>query len=155
MLLIGRSASRGGSRPWATTPRQKGVDEKAYVRLPMRSTHELALLSREVRAKLGIITCPALLFSSTVDHVVPPANQREIYDSIGSRDKTLVELDDCYHLATMDRGKERVFTGILEFIAGSRPRTRAASAVWPLRCYSIPSRAASSGSLAFSTSKNA
>ena len=58
-----------------------------------------------------------LLFSSTVDHVVPPANQREIHDSIGSRDKTLVTLDDCYHLATMDRGRERVFTGVLEFVA--------------------------------------
>jgi len=95
----------------------EGVDEKAYARLPMRSTHELALLSRDVRAGLSRVTCPALMFSSVVDHVVPPANQREIYQAIASADKTLVELGDCYHLATMDCGKERVFAGVQEFIA--------------------------------------
>ncbi len=118
MLLIGRYAIPRWVKAVGNDSMDKGVDEKAYVRLPMRSTHELALLSREVRARLGTITCPALIFSSTVDHVVPPANQREIYESIGSREKRLVELDDSYHLATMDRGRERVFTGILEFIAG-------------------------------------
>lgn len=115
MLLVGRFGIPRWVKAVANDSLEKGIDEKAYVRLPMRSTYELALLSRNVRANLGKITCPALLFSSTVDHVVPPANQREIYDSISSTNKTLVELDDCYHLATMDRGRERVFGGILEF----------------------------------------
>jgi len=115
MLFVGRFGVPRWVKAVGNDSLEKGVDERAYVRLPMRSTHELALLSRKVRADLGRITCPALLFSSTVDHVVPPANQREIYDSIGSRDKTLVELEDCYHLATMDRGRERVFSGVLEF----------------------------------------
>ena len=35
-------------------------------------------------------------------------------------DKTFVELDDCYHVATMDYGKEKVFAKTLEFIAGHR-----------------------------------
>ncbi len=83
----------------------------------MRSTRELALLSREVRSGLSRVRCPALLFSSVVDHVVPPANQREIYAAIGSADKTFVELHDCYHLATMDCDKDEVFTGTLDFIA--------------------------------------
>ena len=117
MLSIGRFGIPRWVKAVGNDSMEKGVDEKAYVRLPMRSTYQLALLSRSVRANLGAITCPALLFSSKVDHVVPPANQREIYDSIGSRDKKLVELDDCFHLATMDRGRERVFTGILEFVA--------------------------------------
>jgi carboxylesterase len=117
MLLIGRFAIPRWVKAVGNDSLEKGVDEKAYVRLPMRSTHELALLSRDARAKLGTVTCPALVFSSTVDHVVPPANQREIYDRLGSPDKTFVSLDDCYHLATMDCGKERVFSDTLEFIA--------------------------------------
>jgi carboxylesterase len=117
MLLIGRLRVPRWVKPVGNDAMLGGVDEKAYPRLPMRSTYELALLSRQVRADLGRITCPALLFSSTVDHVVPPANQRELYEGLGSADKTFVELSDCYHLATMDCGKERVFAGILEFIA--------------------------------------
>jgi carboxylesterase len=94
-----------------------GVDERAYGRLPSRATRQLALLSREVRRDLPKVTCPVLLFSSTVDHVVPPANQREIYASIGSADKALISLGNSYHVATMDYDKDEVFRGTLRFIA--------------------------------------
>lgn len=95
-----------------------GVDEKAYDRIPMRSTRQLALPLADVRRHLPLIHCPALLFSSVVDHVVPPANQPEIYAAISSTDKTLVELRDSFHVATMDHEKERIFAGTLEFISG-------------------------------------
>ena len=52
-----------------------GVDEEAYDRIPVRSTRQLALLLADVRMGLSLIRCPALLFSSVVDHVVPPSNQ--------------------------------------------------------------------------------
>ena len=117
MLLAGRFRIPRWVKAIGNDAVLEGVDEKAYDRLPMRSTYELALLTRGVRAGLGGVTCPALVFSSTVDHVVPPANQRELYGALGSADKTFVELSDCYHVATMDAGKEKVFSGILEFIA--------------------------------------
>ncbi|MFH0916057.1 MAG: alpha/beta fold hydrolase [bacterium] len=97
--------------------RLAAVDEKAYERIPARSTRQLALLLADVRRGLPLIRCPALLFSSVVDHVVPPANQPEIYATISSTDKSLVELRDSYHVATMDHDKERIFAGTLEFIA--------------------------------------
>ena len=117
MLSIGRLRIPRWVKAIGDDAKAEGVDERAYDRIPMRSTRELALLSREVRAGLSRVMCPALLFSSMVDHVVPPANQREIYAAIGSADKTFVELHDCYHLATMDCEKERVFAGTLDFIA--------------------------------------
>jgi carboxylesterase len=117
MLLVGRFRIPRWVKAVGNDALLPGVDEKAYARLPMRSTHELALLCRDVRAGAGRVTRPALLFSSTVDHVVPPGNQRELYDLLGSADKRFVELSDCYHLATMDAGREKVFGGILEFIA--------------------------------------
>jgi len=94
-----------------------GVDEKAYDRIPARSARQLALLLAEVRRDIPLVRCPALVFSSVIDHVVPPANQRELYGAISSTDKTMIELRDSYHVATMDHDKERIFAGTLEFIA--------------------------------------
>jgi carboxylesterase len=121
MLTAGRFRIPRWLKPIANDARMEGVDERAYERLPMRSTYELSRLCRNVRPRLADITCPALVFSSAVDHVVPPANQRKLHDALGSSDKTFVELKDCYHLATMDCEKETVFTGILEFVAAHVP----------------------------------
>jgi len=117
MLLIGRFRIPRWVKAIGNDAMAEGVDERAYDRIPMRSTRELALLSREVRSGLSRVRCPALLFSSVVDHVVPPANQRELYGAIGSTEKTFVELHGCYHLATMDCEKEQVFARTLDFIA--------------------------------------
>ena len=97
--------------------KMRGVDEEAYDRIPIRSTRQLALLLAAVRRDLSLIRCPALIFSSVVDHVVPPVNQKELYKAISSTDKTLIELPDSYHVATMDYDKEHVFARTLEFIA--------------------------------------
>jgi len=100
-----------------------GVNERAYDKIPMRSTRQLALLLAAVRRDLSLVRCPALLFSSITDHVVPPENQREIYDTIASTDKEFIELQNSYHVATMDNDKELVFAKTLEFVeAHSRPR---------------------------------
>jgi carboxylesterase len=123
--LIMRTLGRVGLPRWTKAigndTKLVGVDERAYNRIPMRSTRQLALLLADVREGLSLITCPALLFSSVVDHVVPPANQHEIYGSISSTDKTLIELPDSYHVATMDQEKERIFAGTLEFISEHVP----------------------------------
>lgn len=99
-----------------------GMDEMAYDRVPFRAALQLALLLATVRGDLPLVRCPTLIFSSVVDHTVPPDNQREIYEAILSTDKTLFELEDSYHVATMDNDKELVFTKTLEFVAqhGSR-----------------------------------
>jgi carboxylesterase len=120
MLAIGRLRIPRWLKPIANDARAEGVDEKAYDRLPIRSTYELARLSRAVRSGLGGVTCPALVLSSVVDHVVPPGNQRELYEALGSQDKTFIELRECYHLATMDCEKETVFAAVLQFAAATQ-----------------------------------
>ena len=94
-----------------------GTDEKAYDKLPSRSTRQLVQFLTAVRRRLPGVRCPVLLFSSVTDHTVPPANQREIYDTIASTDKALVPLQHSYHVATMDYDKEQIFSGTLAFIA--------------------------------------
>jgi carboxylesterase len=119
--LVMRICGRIGAPRWAKAigndTKLGGVDERAYGKIPMRSTRQLALLLTAVRRDLPLVRCPALLFSSVTDHVVPPANQRELYSGIGSTEKELVELHNCYHVATMDNDKELVFAKTLEFLA--------------------------------------
>lgn len=116
-----RTFGRMGLPRWAKAigndTKLAGVDEKAYDRLPMRSTWQFGQLLAGVRRDLSLVRCPALLFSSVTDHVVRPENQREIYASISSSDKKIVELHNSYHVATMDNDKELVFAGTLEFLA--------------------------------------
>ena len=95
--------------------------------MPSRATRQLALLLAAVRADVGLVRCPVLLFSSVDDHVVPPKNQREIFAGIGSVDKKMVELADSYHVATMDNDKELVFAKTLEFVAARSRREQAGS----------------------------
>lgn len=101
----------------ANDTKLKDVDEGAYPRLPMRATRQFAQLLAEVRKDLPLVRCPALIFSSAVDHVVRSANQREIYAKISSADKRIVDLRHSYHVATMDGDKELVFSETLEFIS--------------------------------------
>lgn len=118
MRIIGLVGLPRWVKPVANDLKDPGMDEKAYEKLPSRSARQLALLVAEVRRGLSRVGCPALIFSSVVDHVVPPANQSELFGSIGSTDKEYVELHNGYHVATMDYDKELVFARTLEFIAG-------------------------------------
>lgn len=115
-----RIAGRVGVPRWikavGNDAKLPGVDERAYGRVPARSARELALLLAATREDLSRVRCPALIFSSLVDHVVPPTNQRELYSAISSRDKTLVELRESFHVATMDGDKERIFSDTIEFV---------------------------------------
>jgi esterase/lipase len=42
-------------------------------------------------------------------------------ERIGSRDKRLVILEDCYHIVTMDREKERVARECINFLREALP----------------------------------
>ncbi len=50
------------------------VKELAYEKTPVQSVKEILQLMEKVRGDLSKVTCPALIFVSDEDHVVPPAN---------------------------------------------------------------------------------
>ena len=122
MRCVGSLGFPRWQKPVANDVKCPGVDEKAYSKLPTRSARQLALLLAAVRSDIAAVKCPALIFSSLADHVVPPANQREIYDSISSDDKELVPLHQSYHVATMDYDKEEIFSKSLAFVAAHAAR---------------------------------
>jgi carboxylesterase len=101
--------------------KKPGQDERAYLKIPIRATRQLAMLLAAVRAGLDRIRCPALIFSSREDHAVPPANQQELYHSLRSEEKELVMLENSYHVATMDLDKELIFQRALDFVRAHTP----------------------------------
>lgn len=95
--------------------KEEGIKELAYRQAPVKSMEQLLLLMDEVKEKLSIIKMPALIFSSEVDHVVPPENSQLIYNHIQSDEKEFVKLEDSYHVATIDHDKELIVSKCLQF----------------------------------------
>lgn len=92
------------------------VEELAYPLTPVKSMGELLGLMKFVRNDLEKITSPVLIFSSDVDHVVPPDNSKEIYNKIDSKDKHIVHLENSYHVSTLDNDKELIADECIAFI---------------------------------------
>lgn len=93
-----------------------GVVELAYDRTPVRAAVSLAELWRLVRADLGRVRCPLVLFHSPTDHVVEPVNARIVREGIGSTDVTDVPLPRSHHVATLDHDAPTIFAESVAFV---------------------------------------
>ncbi|KEZ52381.1 MULTISPECIES: alpha/beta hydrolase [Metabacillus] len=92
------------------------VTELAYDKTPVQSIKEINKLMALVRQNLHEIKCPALVFVSTEDHVVPPDNSRLIMDEISSEHKKMIVLENSYHVATLDHDQPIIIDQTLKFI---------------------------------------
>lgn len=93
-----------------------GVRELAYERLPLQAMYSLTQLWRVVRADLSKVEVPLLLVTSREDHVVEPVNSQQIFDSVGSREKQHLWLENSYHVATLDNDAPRLFADSIAFV---------------------------------------
>lgn len=96
--------------------KKPGITELAYTKTPVKSMKELLDLMKYVRDDLPQITCPTLIFSSTIDHVVPPENSEIIYKEISSSEKHIIKLPESYHVATLDNDADLIATESIKFI---------------------------------------
>lgn len=94
----------------------EGVTELAYAKTPVKSMMDLLKLSENVRGNLAKITTSALIIRSMQDHVVPPENSVEIFKNISSEYKKIIELENSYHVATLDTDKELIAEECIAFI---------------------------------------
>lgn len=92
-----------------------GVRELSYSRVPLRAAASLARLWKLVRADLAKVSQPLLLCHSLVDHVVDPANSRMVLAGISSVDRTVVELPNSFHVATLDHDAPLIFEHSVAF----------------------------------------
>ncbi len=78
--------------------------------------NETARLSAIVRSMLPRVTCPLLIIYSTLDRMIPRDSAQFTYDHVGSRDKTLVKLNNSGHVITLDSEWQTVADQTYQFI---------------------------------------
>ncbi|UZJ23556.1 alpha/beta fold hydrolase [Rhodococcus antarcticus] len=91
-----------------------GVTEVGYDRTPLKAAASLLELCGVVRADLGTVRVPVLLYRSRVDHVVDPSSALALHAGLGTADLTEVVLENSFHVATLDVDAPLIFTGSVE-----------------------------------------
>lgn len=81
---------------------KKGGDELAYDYVAAAAGNSFVRALPEVRGRLGSLTSPLLVIYSRDDHSVPPANSKALPELVGSKNVTVLELRESYHVATLD-----------------------------------------------------
>lgn len=105
------------SMPGVTNDIKKsGVEEHGYARTPLRAAASMFSGYKVLREDLSRVTCPLLLFRSSVDHVVDPSSARIILQAVSSPQTREERLENSYHVATLDNDAERIFEGSASFI---------------------------------------
>lgn len=94
----------------------KGIKEITYTQVPLTAIHQLQGIMEHSRRQLKKIRCPALIFHSPEDHVVPSHCSELIYESISSKDKELATLANSYHVASLDYDKDQIIDQTYHFI---------------------------------------
>jgi carboxylesterase len=97
--------------------------------MPMSAPMELLDLSAVVRPMLARITQPALVMHARRDHTCPMRkNVDYVMRHLGSGEKRAIELEESYHVITVDSEKERVAGEVADFVERFRvaPQKRAA-----------------------------
>ncbi|MCZ2837293.1 alpha/beta hydrolase [Modestobacter sp. VKM Ac-2985] len=110
--------------PVAGDIKKPGSVELAYPRLPTRAALALRRLWTAVRADLGAVRAPLLVFRSVTDHVVEPASTRVLLAGVGSTDTTEVLLHDSWHVATLDNDATMLFARSVEWVRERVPAAR-------------------------------
>ena len=96
--------------------KKPGVTEWGYDALPTKGVAQLHRFLKRTRAMLSQVTVPVLLFHSVDDHVLKVSNTEIILDEIGTSRKQRVELNNSYHVATLDYDAEIIFESSVKFI---------------------------------------
>ena len=97
--------------------KKEGQDERAYPRTPLKAAHSMMQGWRALRADLGRVRAPILMFRSVEDHVVDPSSGRIITSSVSSTDVTERLLENSFHVATLDHDADAISSETADFVA--------------------------------------
>lgn len=81
--------------------------EKAYDATPLAPLRSLATGVAGLQGELGRIGCPALVMTSTQDHVVEPRNSDVLAEAVAGPVER-VTLERSYHVATLDHDRDLI-----------------------------------------------
>lgn len=91
------------------------VTEAAYEGTPVEPLLSLIEATKELSTKLGEITCPSLIFTSTQDHVVEPTQSDFLASSV-SGPVERVTLERSFHVATIDYDRNLIAERSVDFV---------------------------------------
>ncbi len=80
------------------------------------SLRQMTHLVKEVKKSASKVTCPALILHSLDDSLTTVNNAIDIYKMLGSKDKSVILLNGCDHVLTLDLRKNDVANHIAEFV---------------------------------------
>ena len=96
--------------PFVCNPSSRRTDP------PGSRPRQLQLLFQDMSHRLDRVQCPLLAMHSRVDHTVHPSNSRRIYAAVASQRKRLYELQQGWHVASLDAGRQQMLDETLAFL---------------------------------------
>ncbi|AGK55631.1 alpha/beta hydrolase [Bacillus sp. 1NLA3E] len=90
--------------------------EITYDSVPISAIHELQKVIEATADQLKNVHTPILVFTSKLDHVVPPSDSRKILQDISSKFKQQIVLENSFHVASLDFDKGFIAKSCYEFI---------------------------------------
>jgi carboxylesterase len=83
---------------------------------PMACLYQHQLFAKVVKKEIPSVKIPVLIIHAKEDDMTSPRNAQYLLDRIASQDKSLVMLDDSYHMITIDKQKDKVAQEAINFI---------------------------------------
>lgn len=83
---------------------------------PLACLYQHYLFTKVIKKELPFINTPILVLHSQEDDMVSIRNARYLLEHINSADKSLVALDDSFHMITIDKQKDKVVQESVNFL---------------------------------------
>lgn len=87
-----------------------------YRHVPLRALLNLLILQGHTRDAADAVTQPTLVMHATNDHTAPLDAAREFFDRLATPDKTMVVLERCFHVITVDCERDLVIAELERFL---------------------------------------
>ncbi|MFH0763134.1 MAG: alpha/beta fold hydrolase [Candidatus Omnitrophota bacterium] len=83
---------------------------------PVSSLYQHSLLTKAVEKEISSVKNSILIIHAREDDMASLKNAQFVFDNIGSPDKSLVVLEDSYHMITIDQEKDKVARETVNFL---------------------------------------
>jgi carboxylesterase len=88
----------------------------SYEVMPLAAVRQLQHLQRLVRGSLDRVTAPLLVAHGAHDTTADPADSKEIFDRVGSREREHLILEASAHVVPVDRDGPRLAAATVDFL---------------------------------------
>lgn len=98
----------------------RGLEKKALLFgspfFPLANLYQHHLFTEVVKKELSSVKTPIMVIHAKEDDMTSIKNAHFVLEHIGSSDKTFIELDNSYHMITIDNDKDKVAEESVKFL---------------------------------------